>query len=281
MKTSLDCIPCFLNQALRSGRIATEDEIKIKDVLDEVMMMLKDISLENAPPETGGLVDKKVKEKTGKSDIYKEIKTIFTKKALSMYPSLKNEVKQSKDKILTAIRIAIAGNVIDFGVKSDFDLEKEIKMILKKELKINHYAQFREHLDKADEILYLGDNAGESVFDRILIEELKKPVLYIVRDIPVINDVTMNDAIQAGVDKVATIMSSGTTVPGTILKFCSTKFINIYNKSKFIISKGQGNYEGLSEEKRPIFFLLKAKCKVIAQSLGVNEGDVILKDINL
>ena len=129
--------------------------------------------------------------------------------------------------------------------------------------------------------LYIGDNAGESVFDRILIERLNKPVTYIVREIPIINDVTYKDALQAGIDKVATIFSSGTRAPGTFLKKCSREFIEMFNSAKFIISKGQGNYEGLSNEKHRIFFLLKAKCYVIANDIGVSEGDIVLKGINV
>ena len=106
---------------------------------------------------------------------------------------------------------------------------------------------------------------------------IKKPTIYIVRDIPVINDATYEDAVQAGIDKVATIISSGTDAPGTILKTCNAEFMKNYDNAKFIISKGQGNFEVLSDEKRPIFFLLKAKCRVIANDLGINEGDFLLK----
>jgi len=281
MKTYLDCIPCFFNQALRAGRIATDDEKKIKKLLDEIGMVLKDIPLESTPPETGRLIYKKVREITGESDPYKEIKIESTNKALSLYHSLKQKVEQSDDKLLVAIRIAIAGNIIDFGVNRDFDIDREIHEVLRKDFAICDYSKFKECLGKTDEIFYIGDNAGESVFDRILIEELKKPVIYVVRDGPVINDVTYNDAILAGIDKVATILSSGTDAPGTILKTCSSEFKEIYNESKFVISKGQGNYEGLSDEKKPIFFMLKAKCYVIAKDIGVNEGDIVLRGINV
>ena len=277
MKTYLDCLPCFMSQALRAARIATDDEKKIKKVLDEVGMMLKDIPLESTPPESGRMVYRKVSEITGNSDPYKEIKSESTKKALSLYPSLKSQVEKSNDRLLTAIRVAIAGNVIDFGANRDFDLRKEIKEIIDKDFAICDYGAFKECLDKAHEILYIGDNAGECVFDRILIEEIKKPVIYVVRDVPVINDATYEDAAQAGLDKSAIILSSGTDAPGTVLKTSSAEFKEVYNNSRFIISKGQGNYEVLSNEKRPIFFLLKVKCQVIARDIGVDEGDILLK----
>jgi len=281
MKTYLDCIPCFFNQALRAGRIATDDEGKTKRILDEIGTALKDIPLESTPPETGRLIYKKVREITGNYDPYKEIKIENTHKALSLYHSLKQKVEQSDDSLLLAIRIAIAGNIIDFGVNRSFDIEKEIHEVLEKDFSIYDYQKFKECLGKANDILFIGDNAGESVFDRILIEELKKPTIYVVRDEPVINDVTYDDALQAGIDKVATIVSSGTNAPGTILTTCSNEFRKLYYDSKFVISKGQGNYEGLSDEKKPIFFMLKVKCYVIAKDIGVTEGDIVLKGINV
>lgn len=279
MKTYLDCFPCFLKQALRAGRIATDDEKKIKKVLDEVGMMLKEIPLESTPPESGRLIYHKVAEITGNLDPYKEIKRQSTQNALSLYPFLKEQVEKSKDRLLAAIRIAIAGNVIDFGANWDFDVEEETKEALNRDFAICDYDRFKCRLNEAHEVLYIGDNAGECVFDRILIEEMKKPVIFVVRGVPIINDATYEDAVEAGIDQVATIVSSGTDAPGTILKICSEEFREIYYKSNFIISKGQGNYETLSNERSPIFFLLKTKCRVIADDIGVAKGDIILKAI--
>ena len=277
MKTSLDCFPCFLDQALRAGRIVIKDEKEIKRLLDEVGAMLSSIPLESTPPESGRLIYQKVSEITGIPDPYKEIKRDSTKEALALYPYLKDQIETADDKLLTAIRIAIAGNVIDFGVSKDFNIEEDIDEILGKDFAIFDYDKFKESLDNTNEILYIGDNAGECVFDRVLIEEIKKPVTYVVRDAPIINDATYEDAVQAGIDNVATIISSGTDAPGTVLETCNTEFREVYDNSKLIISKGQGNYEALSNEKRPIFFLLKAKCHVIAKDIGVGDGDIILK----
>lgn len=277
MKTYLDCLPCFLNQALRAGRMVTNNEMKLKRILDEVGMMVKDIPLENTPPETGDIIYRKIREISGEFNPYQKIKQKNIKEALLLYPSLKEKVENSDDRLLTAIRFAIAGNVIDFGVNKKFDINQEIDEILRKKFAIFDFKKFKELLAYSEEILYIGDNAGEAVFDRILIEEMKRPVTYLVRGMPVINDVTYEDAIQAGIDKVASIVSSGTSAPGLILKTCYPEIKSLFEKAEFIISKGQGNYEGLSNEKYPIFFLLKAKCWVIANDLGVNEGDIILK----
>jgi uncharacterized protein with ATP-grasp and redox domains len=257
--------------------MATNDVRQIKRVLDEVGMMLSDIPLESTPPESGRLIYHKISEITGNPDPYREIKNECTRKALSLYPSLKSRVENSSDRLLAAIRVAIAGNVIDLGAHWDFDLEQEIGEVFNKDFAICDYGVFKECLNSANEILYIGDNAGECVFDRILIEELKKPVIYVVREVPIINDATFEDAVKAGIDNVASILSSGTDAPGTVLRTCSTEFKEIYNNSRFIISKGQGNYEALSGEWHPIFFLLKAKCHVIADDLGINEGDIVLK----
>ena len=281
MRIYPDCLPCSLNGALRAGRIATDDEKKIKILLDEVKIILSNIPSDITPPEIARLVYQKVSEVTGNDDPYKEIKSQSTKRALKLLPSLKEKIEKSNDKLLTAIRIAIAGNVIDFGVDRSFDIEQEIDEVIKKDFAILDYDKFKNYLDINNEILYIGDNAGESVFDRILIEEMKKTVTYVVRDVPVINDATYEDAELAGIDKVATILSSGTDAPGTILKTCNPEFKNIFNNSKLIISKGQGNYEALSNEKRPIFFLLIVKCHVLANDIGVNKGDIILKGINI
>jgi uncharacterized protein with ATP-grasp and redox domains len=280
MKTYLDCIPCFMNQALRAARIATDDEKQIKTILDEVGMMLKNIPLDSSPPKSGRLIYNKVKKITGDQDPYKKIKKESTQKALSLYPYLKNRIEKSKDRLLTAIRIAIAGNIIDFGTNWDMDIENETYKVLEMNFAVCDFDGFKNKLDKVSNVLFLGDNAGECVFDRILIEEIKKPVTYVVRGVPIINDATYEDAVQAGIDRVATIISSGTDAPGTILETCNPEFKKIYKNSEVIISKGQGNYEALSKEKRPIFFLLKIKCNVVADDIGVNTGDIVLKGID-
>ncbi|HER08037.1 MAG TPA: DUF89 family protein [Bacteroides sp.] len=280
MKTFLDCYPCFLDQALRAGRMATDDEKKIKELLDVVGCMIKDIPMEHTPPETGEVIYRKVRELTGVEDPYKSVKQSSIQEALDLVPELKKMIDEADDRLLAAIRLAIAGNLIDLGVRRQFVLTDEIGKIMNQDFAIFDYAAFRKHLDNTSSVLYIGDNAGESVFDRILIEELGKPVTYAVRDIPVINDVTMEDAIASGIGDVAEIISSGSTAPGAILRFCNALFLEKFEHSDLIISKGQGNYEALSEVNRPVFFLLKAKCKVIAGDLDVRVDDIVLKGIN-
>lgn len=281
MKTYLDCIPCFMNQALRAGRMATDDEKQIKKLLDEVGNLIQNIPMENTPAETGALVQKLIEEITGNSDPYEKVKLKNIKHAQQLYPSLKQRVKESKDPLLTAIRLAIAGNVIDLGVPKAFDIEKDVETILKQDFAIFDYEQFKQELKAAKEILYLGDNSGEAVFDKILIEELGKPVVFAVREIPVINDITFKEVKIIGLEKVAKVISSGTIAPGTILEYCNDDFLERFKNADMIISKGQGNYEGLSSIDRSIFYLLKAKCPVIARHIKVEENDIILKGNNI
>ncbi len=281
MKTYLECLPCFMQQALRTGRIATNDEKKIKEILSSVGDMIKDIPMQNTPPETGDIIYKKITEITGVTDPYKNIKKHSIDEALSLYPKLKKIVNNSDDKILTAIRFAIAGNVIDFGVNKEFNIVDEVQQILKKDFAIFDYDKFIKQLNSSSSVLYIGDNAGESVFDKILIEELGKQVTFVVRDIPVINDATDDDAIASGLDSVSEIISSGCTAPGTILNLCNDDFLERFKNADMVISKGQGNYEGLSNVSRSVFFLLKVKCPIIANDISVKENDIVLKGINI
>lgn len=277
MQTYLDCFPCFLQQALRAARQATDDPVTIKQVLDEVGRMLGSIPMQSPPPQTGAWIYQKVSRITGNPDPYRELKQTSIARALALYPELKQRVADSRDPLLTAIRVAIAGNVIDFGVNRVFDLEADVADVLEKDFAVCDDLEFRAALDRAEDVLYLGDNAGETVFDRVLIETIGKKVTYVVRGAPIINDATYEDAVQSGLDRVATIVSSGSTAPGTLLEQCSDDFRDRFQQAGFIISKGQGNYEGLSGRNEPVFFLLKAKCPVISRDIGVKQEAILLK----
>jgi len=277
MKTYLDCIPCFLKQALFAARAATDDEERIKVVLDRICKLIPEIPLHASPPETGREIYRIVREATGVSDPFAALKAKSVEIALARYPGLIERVARAEDPLEMAVRLAIAGNVMDFGANPNFELEKELRQILSVDPTINHYQTFREMLGHADHILYLGDNAGETVFDRILIEVMGKSVVYVVRDRPVINDATALDAVRSGLDHVATIISSGWDGPGVLVDRCSEAFLDHFHTADLIISKGQGNYETLSTEQKPIFFLLKVKCPVIARDLGVKEGRTVIQ----
>jgi hypothetical protein len=290
MRTYLDCIPCFYRQALDTARIAGADEIKQKQIVDKISQLIPDFSLEASPPEMGRTIYTLVRKITGVKDPFKEIKENSNKLTLSFYPKLKQKIESSEDRLLTTLKLSIAGNIIDYGVKNSINVEEEINKIFNEGFKSDNdnnktvfrYQEFKEILSKVKHIIYLADNAGEVVFDRLLIEELTeklgKKVIYVVRDKPIINDALMEDALFCGINKVAKVISSGSDAPGTLLKYCSPEFIRIYQKAELIISKGQGNYEALSEEDKLIFFLFKAKCPVIAEDVGCNIRDMVLVD---
>lgn len=282
MKTYLDCIPCVLRQALEASRLSTDDEKVQREVLDKVMLFLIEADQNLTPPHIARHIFKIIRDTANCEDPYCEIKIKYNNIALKMYSNLKKTIKESSDEILTAVRMAIAGNIIDFGVGNKFDLDATLKEALIKEFAIYNYDLFLDSLKSAKTLLYLGDNAGEIVFDKILIETIKKThelkVYYAVKSIPVINDATMKDANDVKMKEVAEVIPNGSDAPGTILSLCSDDFLRIYNDAQMIVSKGQGNYETLSEEhKKNIFFLLKVKCSLIAAHLGVKVGDIVLK----
>ncbi len=274
MRTYLDCIPCVMQQALRAGRMATADEVKLKQILDKTGELIKTISMESTPAETGAKVYQIVNEITGVKDPYKDIKQQHIKETKAIYPELEQIVAKADDKLLTAIKIAIAGNVIDLGVNKAFDIVTDVKTILEQDFAIFDYPAFQKQLTASKNVLYIGDNVGESVFDKILIKELKIPVKYAVRAIPIINDVTREDAVASGIDQVAEIVDSGCKSPGVILDQSTPEFLELFNRADLVISKGQGNFEGLSGCNRQVFFLLKAKCHIISKHLGVAEGSI-------
>ena len=288
MKTYLDCIPCFYRQALDAARIAGADELIQKKIIDELSKLIPDFSLEASPPEMGRAIYSLVGKISGVKDPFKEIKENSNKFALKLYPKLKQEINNSEDRLLTAVRLSIAGNVIDYGVKNSLNVEEEVNKIFNRDFKndnenrktVFRYQEFKEILSKVNHVIYLADNAGEVVFDRLLIEELTeklgKQLIYVVRDKPIINDALIEDAIFCGINKVAKITSNGSDAPGTILKYCSPEFMELYQDAELIISKGQGNYESLSEEDKSIFFLFRAKCPVIAMDVGCDVGDMVL-----
>jgi uncharacterized protein with ATP-grasp and redox domains len=289
MRTYLDCIPCFFKQALEAARIAGASRVNQKRILDELAKVFPKFSLTSSPPEMGKIIYDLVKRMTKKRDPYAELKAKSNRLVLNIYSKLKNKVNNSRSRLLMAVELAIAGNIIDYGVKNFLNVDMELAKILdeenrsiKKESKaIFDYKSFKDALSKSNTILYLADNAGETVFDRILIEEIKridgnKNIIYAVKEKPVINDALMNDALICGISNIAKVISSGSDAPGTVLSLCSKSFLDVYNKADMVISKGQGNFEALSGSRRAVFFLFMAKCPVIAKDVGCRIGDIIL-----
>lgn len=216
---------------------------------------------------------------TNITDPYKEVKQQSNDRVLGMYPACHTEVVLSANALDTALRIAIAGNIIDYAIDSRFDLQETIERVMNSEFAIDHSVEMFQDIEKANLVLYLGDNTGEIVFDKLLIETLAHPNLYYaVRGKPVINDATLEDAIYVGMDQVANVISNGSGAPSTIIEKCSDEFKILFEEADVVISKGQGNLEGLwDSSKAKLYSLLMVKCDVIAEALGVRKGDFVVK----
>lgn len=286
MKTYYDCIPCFTRQALDAVRFASDDKTVHETVLRRVLDSLSRMDMNRTPPEMGAYIHRIIKELTGNHDPYKEAKSRFNQFALGLYPEFVRKCNQSPDRFETAVRLAIAGNIIDFGVGIDIDNDLVLRTIeetLSEEIS-GDVARFKRAVSSARKILYLGDNTGEIVFDRIFIETLIETeispaqITFAVRGKPVINDITYADAEETGITEIVNVIDNGLDIPGTVLDRCSKQFQNCFNEADLIISKGQGNYETLSGVDKDIFFLLKVKCKVIAENLGLKVGTSVVHE---
>jgi len=281
MKTYLDCIPCFFRQALAAAKMASTDETIHRRVLNAVALIIPDLALNATPPEIAQQVYRIVYEITGNHDPYKEAKRFANKSAMSLFAYMKDIVEDSIDSLETACKLAIAGNVIDLGAQAEYgNIRSIIEHSVGSQLDQEQYRKFKECVGQAALILYLADNAGEIVFDRILIEQLlqikKSKIVFVVREKPIINDATLDDAVQVGLDKFATIISNGSNAPATILSQCSSEMLSYYQAADLIISKGQGNYESLSGRPENIFFLFKVKCPVITRDSGYELESLVL-----
>ena len=258
----------------------TSDEAIHERLLREVLRVLGEMNLRQSPPAMAQRIHRLIRELTGQADPYREIKDRFNRLALDLYPQLKVQIEGSGDRLEMAVRLAIAGNVIDMGVNNhltDEHIHEAIDHALKTPFDAD-LASFREAVSIAKNILYLADNAGEIVFDKLLIEQLPlEKVTVAVKGLPIINDATMADAETAGLTELVEVIDNGSDAPGTILDDCSEAFRQRFDEADLVIAKGQGNYETLSDVDKDIFFILKAKCSVIARDLGCQVGSLILR----
>jgi len=264
--------------------MTTDDENIQTKVLQEVMKHLQNISFTDSPPKLSREVHKIIREITGSKDPYKKIKDTSNEVAKKKYSYLKKLVIESDDPLLMAIKLSIVGNVIDFGTTNRFDVNKMIDHAIKQEFDISSYLQFQHTLEQSKTILFLADNAGEIFYDKLLLEELakkQKQITYVVKANPILNDALTEDTKFAGIDKLAKVIEwdSGQKLssPGIILSYASEKFLEIFKSSDMVLSKGQGNYEGLSDIDRDVFFMLVVKCPLVAQDINSEMSKLILK----
>ena len=269
------CFFCFnrsFEKLLQQKKLPSEQAMNFTR---EMMQLYLENQGAYSTPQLARELHRRLKKYINHGDPYEVQKKQSNDLILDQYQQFKHQVETSENPFETALRLAIAGNIIDFAVSDTYQLDETILHVLKSDFAIDHLKQLESAIKKAGTVLYLGDNNGEIVFDKLLIETINHPnLIYAVRDQPIINDATLSDAQYVGLNQVARVISNGYDAPSTIPEHCSDEFLEVFNQADVIISKGQGNLEGLlGLENETIFFLLMVKCDVIAEKLGVKKGD--------
>jgi uncharacterized protein with ATP-grasp and redox domains len=280
MKTSLDCVPCLFRQALDSARMFSPDPAVHENILRDVLAWSRGMDMSQPAPVMGRRIYRRLRELTGVKDPYRAAKAAQNRMALRLLPELRAAVKKAADPLELAVKLAIAGNIIDMGAAGDVSLggvRRAVKQAIA-ETPDGNLAAFRREAKKDCSVLYLADNAGEIVFDRLLIEQLgPERVTVAVRGAPVLNDALLADARAAGLHKIVKVIDNGSDVAGTVLTETSAGFNRLFRGAGLVIAKGQGNYETLSGTPRPVWFLFKAKCPVIAARAAAGLGAQVLR----
>ncbi len=277
MNTTLDCIPCFISHALHVASMVTEEEETREKIVRETLSIVSGMDFSQSPPEMARRIHAFIRDLTGTVDPYRDIKDESTEFALELLPVLKREIEHSDNPFETIIRLVIAGNIIDFGADNDFELDSVHEVIadsLKALLDPELVLRLKSRMEEAERILYIADNCGELVIDRLLIEKFREKTTVAVRGFPILNDATPREAELSGLSGLVEVIDTGDATPGVLYKYCSRRFRTHFDSADLIIAKGQGNYETMSEVDAPIIFLLKAKCPVVARKLAANIGSM-------
>lgn len=260
--------------------MVTDDPQVHEQMIREVFRWISEMDLSVSPPALAARIHARLREISGVDDPYEQEKKQHNELALELLPEFRRQIRASADPLMTAAHIAIAGNIIDLGAKSGIEtahIMDSFQQAVDKDL-TGDIAAFKDAVSRAERILYLADNAGEIVCDRLLIEQLgPERVTVAVRGRPVINDATLIDARTAGLDTITTVIDNGAAAPGTILQECSEEFRTTFENAELIISKGQGNFESLNESEKNIFFLFKVNCPVVANESGLPLGSHVLR----
>jgi hypothetical protein len=279
VRTDLECLPCFFGQITRTLKHAGVNGDQGRGIARRAGEIVASASLEEVPARTSTLIHRLLRAESG-VDPYQEVKTTYNRIALDFLPELTRIAASMPDRLEGGVRAAIAGNVIDFGIYDHIDLQRSIEESFRLELSRDSFVAFRHAVETAGRILYLCDNAGEIVFDRVLLrilQEQGKSVTVAVKGAPVINDATLEDAAEAGITEYTELIDNGSDGIGTLLESCSERFQDAYRSADMIISKGQANFETLEQTRDPrLFFLFKIKCPVVGRALGRENGGIVL-----
>ncbi|HKJ69070.1 MAG TPA: ARMT1-like domain-containing protein [bacterium] len=281
MKTYLDCFPCILQKTLQAARQNQLPDEEQKAILDNVLQMLRETSADVSPPQISHQVHQLIRESTGMEDPYEQIKLEYDVRALDLMPNIRQKIRKARDPLEAAIRYAIAGTVLDIGADHEGDdIRRELDRAPEAEFGINHLENLKQDLRAADTILYLGDNAGEIAFDRLLVEVLRDmfraEIVFVVRGQPVLNDATIDDARYVGLESLVHLIANESTAPTTLLEDTGSRTREYIKKSDVILAKGQAQYESLSNADLNLYFLFKVNCGVISQDLGAEMSQYVV-----
>jgi uncharacterized protein with ATP-grasp and redox domains len=278
MNLELDCIPCIVNSFIKLLKLEELPHRIQEETMRKFLRLIAEADYHKSPPILGREMHRMIREQLNNDDPYEDIKKKNNKMMLDMYTEFEEMIERSSNPFDTAMRLAIAGNVIDFGPQNQFDIMDSIERIAHSPLAIDDSKFLEKDLKKASSLLYIGDNCGEIILDKLFLETINfQNTYFAVRSGPVINDATIEDAVMVGIDKIAKVISTGDDAPGVALDSCSDEFKEIFQKSDVIISKGQGNLEGLIDVDQNIYFLLVTKCDLVGNLVGTAKGDFVVK----
>ena len=269
-----DCIPCILRMTITSLRKLPLDEDSVKALYTDILEnpALHGLDWDTTSVEVIEDIWKKIVKRVDTPDPFSLEKSNQNEKIMDLYPHLEKMVNTAADPLYMAVKLSILGNSMDLMVAdTSVTIENSISEKVKVPLSDENYSKFRQQLKESKHLLIFGDNAGEIVFDKLLIETLKKihqlEITYVVRSVPTLNDATLKEAKSIGLDKIATVIENGIDgpLPGTLLSRCSSKVNDLVRQADLIISKGGGNFDTLDEERKHlnknISFLLLSKCE--------------------
>lgn len=278
MQTAAECIPCFVRQAAEAVMLCDEAQVPREIILRRILHELADADWSGSPPAVAQLLHRIIREETANADPYRALKDRMNRLALAALPACREIIAKSSDPQEAVVRLAVAGNLLDAGAKVQIqpeDLPGMLATVWDQALVGDPQELFRAAAS-AGRILYLADNAGEIVLDRLLIEALPyDKVTVAVRGRPVLNDALLEDASLAGIPDLVPVIDNGSDAPGTVLADCSEVFLEHFHHAELIIAKGQGNYETLSHVAAPIYFLFTVKCPLVAARIGSPTGTLI------
>lgn len=282
MKATVACIPCMMKQAYNTAHHCTDDPQLQKQIIDEAMRRYLELEnpLDITPGELSQVAYEACREMTGIEDPYLEDKRQSNAAAMALYPTLKQRLEASEDPLRDAALLAVAGNIIDLGIGQDYDLTEDIVRQIERGFDVAELEAFTEAVGQAEAILYLADNSGEIVFDRLLIETLgPQRVTLMVKAGPIVNDAMLADAQQVGLTDIVRVVDTGANDFGFPWRLVSEQAQEEFRRADLVISKGHANFETATElgpEGDKTWYLLKAKCDEVATALGAKRGDVIL-----